>query len=176
MATHCWKMDFMDLTDLDRQFSFISDNHEKMEVAKALIDYLEVEIDLLKKCAECYSNMDRHPNNWFTMACKSSIPHLIIWAKNMCFNYWPAKLLKIDGQLIQVSFFGDHKNADVPATNCFLYSETNPNRSRNTTVLYKSALKVSPMLKDKPIDGTASKYILILIFLCFYVSRKPKYT
>ena len=111
-----------------------------METAKSLVDYLEGEIEMLKKCSECYSNSVKHPTTWFTMICNEL--HLIVWAKKMGFLYWPAKMISIDGQLINVRFFGDHEYAEVPATNCFLYSDTNPNRSRNTTVSYKSALKV----------------------------------
>lgn len=112
-----------------------------MEIAKSLVDYLEEEIEIIKKCAECYANSDKQPNNWFTMAC--SEPHLIVWAKKMGFDYWPAKMMNIDGQLINVRSFNDHKYSDVPATNCFLYSATNPNKSHNTSASYKSALKVS---------------------------------
>lgn len=118
----------------------ITVSHEQMETAKSLVDYLEGEIEMLKKCPECYSNAYRHPNTGFTKTCEE--PHLIVWAKKMGFTYWPAKMMCIDGQLIHVRFFGDHDYAEVPATNCFLYSNTNPNRSRNTTVAYKSALKV----------------------------------
>lgn len=112
-----------------------------MESAKSLVDHLEEEIENIKKCSECFSNEYKHPSKWFTMVCDK--PHIILWAKKMGFNYWPAKLMSIDGQLINVRFFGDHKPADVPANNCFLYSEANPNRSRNASYLYKSALKVS---------------------------------
>ncbi|XP_031637919.1 uncharacterized protein LOC116350304 [Contarinia nasturtii] len=120
-------------------FILFLDNHHRMEIAKSLVDYMEEEIEIVKKCPECYNNAVKYPNDWFTVIC--SDPHIIVWAKKMGFNYWPAKLMSIDGQLINVRFFGDHKNMDVMSTNCFLYSETNPNRSRNTTVLYKSALK-----------------------------------
>lgn len=111
-----------------------------MEASKSLQEYLEEEIEIVRKCPECYLNQHKYPTKWFTMTCKE--PHLIVWAKKVGFNYWPAKLMSIDGQLINVRFFGDHKPADVPANNCYLYSETNPNRSRNASYHYKSALKV----------------------------------
>lgn len=69
-------------------------------------------------------------------------PHIIVWAKKMGFAYWPAKMISIVGQLINVRFFGDHTSVTVPAVDCFLYSNTPPNRCRNTTSSYKSALRV----------------------------------
>lgn len=122
-------------------FFSVADNHEKMEIATSLVDYLEVEIESIKKCAECYSNEYNYPDTHFTMVCNE--PHLIVWAKKKGFNFWPAKLMSIDGQLINVRFFNDHKAEDVPTTNCFLYSHLCPNRQRNSCVSYKSALKVS---------------------------------
>lgn len=105
-----------------------------------LMDYLTGEIESSKKCFECYRNAIEHPDTWFALVCDE--PHLIVWAKMKGFNYWPAKLMSIDGQLINVRFFGDHTHADVPTTNCFLYSKQNPGRMRNLTTQYSSALKV----------------------------------
>lgn len=58
------------------------------------------------------------------------------------FTFWPAKLMSIDGQMVNVRFFGDHTHADVPATNCFLYSGHNPDKRRSATTAYNSAIKV----------------------------------
>lgn len=82
---------------------YLADNKDKMEIAKSLVDYLEVEIESVKKCAECYSNEYKYPDTYFTMVCNE--PHLIVWAKKTGFNFWPAKLMSIDGQLINVSNF-----------------------------------------------------------------------
>lgn len=52
-----------------------------------------------------------------------------------------------DEQTVNVRFFGDKTEADVPATSCYLFSETRP-RSRSSTMPkrmqkeYKDALKV----------------------------------
>lgn len=118
-----------------------SEAHEKSRVAKTLLDYFIDEIESVKKCAECYANATTHSDTWFTLACNE--PHLPIWAKQKGFNYWPAKLMSIDGQLINVRFFGDHTHADIPVNNCFLYSKKNPGRMKHTSSLYNAALKVS---------------------------------
>ncbi|XP_055308849.1 MYND-type zinc finger-containing chromatin reader Zmynd8-like [Sitodiplosis mosellana] len=109
-----------------------------MEIAKSLVDYLEGEIEMLKKCAGCYSNAYNYPNTWFTMAYNEV--HLIVWARKIGFNFWPAKVIAINGELVHVHYFGDHKYADVPPANCFLYSSSNPNRSRRTSTPFKCAL------------------------------------
>ncbi|XP_031638034.1 protein kinase C-binding protein 1-like isoform X2 [Contarinia nasturtii] len=108
------------------------------KAVRELMEYVEHEIESVKKCAECYEKANKYPHLWFAMAC--SEPHLLVWAKMKGFNYWPAKLMSIDGQLINVRFFGDHTYADVPATNIYLYSANNPGR-RATHSGYNTAIK-----------------------------------
>lgn len=109
-----------------------------------LLQYLSAEITSIKKCAECYSNAINYPTKWFTMVCE--YPHLVLWAKVKGFNFWPAKLMSIDGQSINVRFFGDHTNAAVSDKNCYFFSEEKPMKARNTSQAYKNAMKVSRFL------------------------------
>lgn len=118
-----------------------TDNYEKPEAALAMHTAMVEEIKSIRKCAECYANAYHHSDSWFAMACAE--PHLIIWAKMKGFKYWPAKFMSVDGQSVNVRFFGDHLYADVPATNCFLYAKTNPKRIRGPSSQYTAALTVS---------------------------------
>lgn len=119
---------------------FISENHEKTKTARTLLNYIDDEIEMLEKCAECYSRSFKYPKRWFVMVCTE--PHLIVWAKLIGFSYWPAKVMSINGDLIKVRFFGDHTYADVPGNYCYLYSETCPKEPKITSPEYIDALKV----------------------------------
>lgn len=47
------------------------------------------------------------------------------------FPYWPAKAMSVShAGLVDVRFFGAHDRAWVPARDCFLYSEKDPNNFR----------------------------------------------
>lgn len=47
------------------------------------------------------------------------------------FPYWPAKGMTVNTSgLVDVRFFGAHDRAWVPARDCFLYSEKDPNNFR----------------------------------------------
>ncbi|XP_055306233.1 MYND-type zinc finger-containing chromatin reader Zmynd8-like [Sitodiplosis mosellana] len=105
------------------------DKHDMVNKAKELVEYLEDEIETAEMCAECYMHD-------FSLVCTK--PHLIVWAKWEECDHWPAKVMSIDGQLVNVRFFGDHTQADVPASNCLLYSETDPLLAPSPS--YQSAL------------------------------------
>lgn len=85
------------------------------------------------------------------MVCEE--PHMIIWAKKD-YNFWPAKLMTVNGPLIGVRYFGDHTDADVTAISCLLFSRSSPNRITTPTEMYSVAMKVS-------------FYSVIFIFLIF---------
>lgn len=122
--------------------SIASDDYEKRSTAEELKELLEDEIDGLKKCGECYSNANYHPNEWFTMVCDE--PHIIAWAKFQGCNYWPVKVMSVNGRILSVRFFGDHTHSDVAASKCFLYSKESPVKSAKARgALYKAAINVS---------------------------------
>lgn len=141
MYTSKYEIKLIDLTnELISRFVHLED-HENCKAARALYDYSITEIKILRKCAECYANANNNPSDWFAMACNEV--HLIIWAKLNIINYWPAKLMSIDGQSVNVSFFGNHTHTSVLAKNCLLYTQENPNASSNLSDLHKAALDVS---------------------------------
>lgn len=153
-------------------FQLISEDHEKTTAARYLLNYINGEIESIKKCAECYSQAFNYPKRWFTMVCTE--PHLIVWAKIVGFNYWPAKLMSIDDQQVNVRFFGDHTHADVSAKNCFLYSKKIPKASQTKTPEYRAALKVSNREKKSFIffDKELKLKLAFISFICYFIGGK----
>ncbi|XP_055307301.1 uncharacterized protein LOC129571519 [Sitodiplosis mosellana] len=116
-----------------------SENDAKTMAARYLLDSIDAEIAFIKKCTECYTQVIKHPKRWFTMTCTEL--HLIVWAKIVGFNYWPAKVMSATEQMVNVRFFGDYTHADIPVNNCYLYSETSPKAPRYISSQYRAALK-----------------------------------
>ncbi|XP_055306172.1 MYND-type zinc finger-containing chromatin reader Zmynd8-like [Sitodiplosis mosellana] len=123
-------------------------DHQTVKIAEELVEFLKMQIKSVKMCADCYLNKSKHPDSGFTMVCTK--PHLLLWAKVSGWDYWPAKYMSTDGQTVNVRFFGDETEADVPAESCFLYSETSPTRP---TKQKREPKKFKEALKD------AKKYI-----------------
>lgn len=80
----------------------------------------------IRNCAECYQSWVHDPLCYFKKVC--SKPHLIVFAKVEGFPYWPAKVMAIRGDTVNVSFFGDHSQFDISVDNCFLYADRLPGR------------------------------------------------
>lgn len=115
---------------------------EMIRAASELIPFVDEEIASIMQCNQCYNNAYVSPKNSFVMPCDS--PHQIIWAKMEGFNFWPAKAMSANQEMIHVRFFGDHTVGDVQITNCFQYSKKSPDASEvSSTEGYKKALKVS---------------------------------
>lgn len=107
-----------------------------------LLKYASAEIESIKKCVQCHLNSNEDRYHWFTMVCDK--PHLIIWAHMKGHRYWPAKLMSVDEQYVNVRFFGGyHKHDDVPVNKCFLYSKECPSYVKISTKPYKAAIVVS---------------------------------
>lgn len=119
----------------------ISEKDERTVAARSLLNFIAKEIQTVRICFDCYSNNNNYPNHGFTIVC--TVPHLIIWAKKSASNYWPAKLLSVAGQQINVCYFGDHIHAALTAHNCLLYSELSPSRIFKPSANYDAAVKVS---------------------------------
>ncbi|XP_055306341.1 MYND-type zinc finger-containing chromatin reader ZMYND8-like [Sitodiplosis mosellana] len=128
--------------------------HYMVKTAKELEKYLKVEIKSVKKCVECYSNANLHPTDWVIMVCTK--PHLVLWAKvGKSKGYWPAKCMLIDGRMVNVRFFGENTEANVPARRCFLYSKTNPSSKKiRPSKGYESALEKA----DEYIENIRTKF------------------
>lgn len=71
-------------------------------------------------------NASEHPNDWFTMVCEQ--PHLLLWAKQKTYPYWPAKLMSVnsDKNTVDVRFFGGHSRSVLTPKDCLMFSRKNP--------------------------------------------------
>ncbi|XP_069365846.1 MYND-type zinc finger-containing chromatin reader ZMYND8-like isoform X2 [Maniola hyperantus] len=94
--------------------------------ARALVRSCRSEMGEIEACPECYAAAHARRLTWFTDVC--STPHILLWAKLKGFPYWPAKGMSVNSQgLVDVRFFGAHDRAWVPARDCFLYCQKDPN-------------------------------------------------
>lgn len=130
-----------------RNSCLISDDRTKCLLVSNLLWFIDIEMDGLKKCSECYSNAVKYPDDWFTMVCDE--PHLIVWVK-YARDYWPAKLMSVDGSKIHVRFFAERTNADVPASKCIQYTEGYPIKRKKPSDSIKAAKKVIAQLDVFP--------------------------
>ncbi|XP_048005449.1 protein kinase C-binding protein 1-like [Leguminivora glycinivorella] len=97
--------------------------------ARALVRSCRAEMGEIEACPECYAAAHARRATWFTDVC--STPHLLLWAKLKGFPYWPAKAMTVShAGLVDVRFFGAHDRAWVPARDCYLYCERDPNNFR----------------------------------------------
>ncbi|KAG6455613.1 hypothetical protein O3G_MSEX009276 [Manduca sexta] len=97
--------------------------------ARALVRSCRAEMGEIEACPECYAAAHARRPTWFTDVC--STPHILLWAKLKGFPHWPAKGMSVSAAgLVDVRFFGAHDRAWVPAKDCFLYSEKDPNNFR----------------------------------------------
>lgn len=144
-----FRSNVLNVTDKVLEFikNNISERHDMVKTARALKKYFKTEIECVKKCAECYSNANTNPNGWIKMVCAK--PHIVLWAKVNGWSYWPAKYMTFDGVMVNVRFFGDRTEANVPTANCLLYSNIHPTKlSKMTrTKNYNWAVKVSVFVK-----------------------------
>lgn len=103
-------------------------NEDVNKAIKWLIDFTKNEIYTIRLCHECYWNANHNRNDWFTMSCTK--PHLLIWAKQKGFPYWPAKLMAINREkrTIDVQFFGQHERLVFTSKDpvCYIFSKENP--------------------------------------------------
>lgn len=115
---------------------------EMIRAASELIPFVNEEIASILHCNQCYNNAYLNPKNSFVMPCDT--PHQIIWAKMEGFNFWPAKAMSANREMVHVRFFGDHTTGDVQISSCFEYSKNSPDESQvSSTETYNKALKVS---------------------------------
>ncbi|XP_072935745.1 uncharacterized protein [Epargyreus clarus] len=97
--------------------------------ARALVRSCKAEMGEIEACPECYAAAHSRKPTWFTDVCTT--PHMLLWAKLKGFPYWPAKCMSVSSAgLVDVRFFGAHDRAWVPARDCFLFSEKDPNNFR----------------------------------------------
>lgn len=96
------------------------------ETADELSELCHRDVLSLQSCTDCFEHWINDADNHFTKVC--TLPHVLVYAKFSDFPHWPAKIMSVDGNMVNVEFFGDHKQADVLASNCFLYSTRYPGK------------------------------------------------
>lgn len=93
-------------------------------------------------CHECYTYMDER---FATLCC--SKPHILVWAKQRGYPFWPAKLMRYNviNNTFDVRYFGEgyHPSAVIPAKDCFLFSQQSPGIGNVTPKITRNALKAS---------------------------------
>lgn len=111
------------------------------KLATNLAEFIALEMRRLRDCAECYSNRQKYPRDWFTMVCEE--PHIIVWIK-INDAYWPAKLMSVNwtlnGSKTQVRLFAS--KTEMLWTECFLYSEEYPGNMNTRSACITAAMEV----------------------------------
>lgn len=95
-----------------------------MKNIKWLLNFTKEELYSIQLCHQCYTNATLHPADWFTMVCDR--PHLLIWARQKSYPYWPAKLMSMNNGSVDVHFFGAHSRAVLTPKDCMMFSQKNP--------------------------------------------------
>lgn len=95
-----------------------------MLAAKNILKTVEEEIFDIEMCSECYLKANTQHKDWFVDVCTR--PHVLIWAKPEGLPFWPAKVMSVDGDMVDVCFFGEHDHAILPVRDCYLYSKEDP--------------------------------------------------
>lgn len=113
------------------------------EVIDQLSELCHRDVRSIRTCPECFEYWANDPNDYFTKVCAK--PHLIVYAKAEGHKFWPAKVMSVNGNLVNVEFFGEHSQADVPAKLCILYPKRRPVESKKSTPIMV-ALRVRPIL------------------------------
>lgn len=102
--------------------------HGKVNAAKIvkwLLDMAKEEVYSIRMCHECYIGLVQ--NHRIDVVCKQ--PHLIVWAKQKSYPYWPAKLMSVNAATnqVEVRYFGEkHYRAVITSKDCYMYSADKP--------------------------------------------------
>ena len=76
-------------------------------VARAILKIARHEMTEIEICAECYLHSAQpSTTTWFAEACTN--PHTLCWAIRKGYQPWPAKVLRIVNDEVDVRFFGQH--------------------------------------------------------------------
>ncbi|XP_055306216.1 MYND-type zinc finger-containing chromatin reader ZMYND8-like [Sitodiplosis mosellana] len=103
------------------------DEQSMVQEAKELKRECAHDVKSIRLCNECFDNWMKDRNGYFVKVCAK--PHLLVMAKYDCHPYWPAKVMSVFGDKVNIEFFGDHTQADVSDSNCYLYRK--PKKSAN---------------------------------------------
>ncbi|XP_039266565.2 zinc finger MYND domain-containing protein 11-like [Styela clava] len=85
----------------------LGENHEYSKSAKSVLETCMHEVKELSLCSNCYFLSSTKPTkDWFSTPCQP--PHRVVWAKQKGFEYWPAKVIQVNNDQVDVRFFGGH--------------------------------------------------------------------
>ncbi|XP_039278814.1 zinc finger MYND domain-containing protein 11 [Nilaparvata lugens] len=77
----------------------------KADEARLMLRDCLHDLQEIRQCRDCYRySCDKTNRHWFCKPCKP--PHTLVYAKQKGSAYWPAKVIKIDGDSYDVRFFG----------------------------------------------------------------------
>ena len=75
--------------------------------ARTLLKKARHETTEIEICSDCYLRSAQVDSiDWFIKPC--SIPHVLCWAKMKTYQSWPAKVLRMINDEVDVRFFGRH--------------------------------------------------------------------
>ncbi|XP_076814427.1 zinc finger MYND domain-containing protein 11-like [Clavelina lepadiformis] len=81
--------------------------HRLTKLAQQLYDECGHELEELHLCQNCFFLSNEKPvDDWFCRPCEP--PHQVVWAKQKGFEYWPAKVIRVKDNRVDVRFFGKH--------------------------------------------------------------------
>ncbi|CAK8684699.1 zinc finger MYND domain-containing protein 11-like isoform X1 [Clavelina lepadiformis] len=81
--------------------------HRLTKLAQQLYDECGHELEELHLCQNCFFLSNEKPvDDWFCRPCEP--PHQVVWAKQKGFEYWPAKVIQVKDNRVDVRFFGKH--------------------------------------------------------------------
>lgn len=127
------------------------------------MEFCRPEVQHISSCADCYEMKYTKPNEWRSLAC--SKPHLVLWVHlNMlkeCSDrekqfespskmrniYWPAKLISVGDDFLNLVFFHGPRMVEIPTPQCFIHSSEVP---LSTAVTQKS-LDIADAYKVRPL-------------------------
>lgn len=113
----------------------------EQSTAAKLIQFVIEDVHSILTCKECYNNIFTRGESSFILPCEK--PHLLVWADAEDYGFWPAKVMKVTDDSINLRFFGDHTTENLAVDSCFLYSNDRPNDSKVSNLdTYSLALKV----------------------------------
>lgn len=155
------KKTYNSFDDLRKDFEWFIHNcrtiHRNRDIVKAATNtskFLENEIRSIILCGQCYEHRYYHPEDGLSMLCDP--PHLLLWVDCEQYCYWPAKLMRCEGNdNVMVQYFGDSTISTVASKNCLMFSNTIPKNAHGIGSGNKSfddAVKVIHVYTDNVVN------------------------
>ncbi|XP_049843177.1 zinc finger MYND domain-containing protein 11-like isoform X3 [Schistocerca gregaria] len=83
------------------------------DMARQMLRDCVYDLTEIRQCRDCYRvSNEKKDKHWFCEPCRP--PHQLVYAKQKGFPYWPAKVIKVEGDQYDVRFFGgQHQRAHI---------------------------------------------------------------